>query len=113
MRLLKGTLNCQAKKTIEPGSMVTITVLDTCLMDAPAKVLGKVQYKDKTSFPFDFEVQFDDSKVTQCAYGFTVSARIEKDGKLNYINDTSHPILNDDLQIKEKVDVDVILVQRF
>lgn len=113
MRVLKGTLNCQAKKTIEPGSVITINVLDTTRMDAPATVLGKVEYRDKTSFPFDFEVQFDDSKVAECPYGFTVGARIEKDGHLNYINDTAHPILNDNLQIKDKVDVDVILVQRF
>lgn len=113
MRVLKGTLNCQAKKTIEPGSLITITVLDTTRMDAPAIVLGKIVYTDKTSFPFDFEVQYDDSTVPQCPYGFTVGARIEKDGHLNFINDTAHPILNDDLQIKDKVDVDVILVQRF
>jgi uncharacterized lipoprotein YbaY len=58
-------------------------------------------------------VQFDDSKPIETSYGYKVSASIEKDGHLNFVNDTAHPILNDDRQYKDEVDIEVVVVQRY
>lgn len=112
MKVLKGRIDCaKAKnKVIENGAVASVSVNDCCLMDAAARTLGKVEIKDLKSFPFEYSVKYDESRVNVgISYGFTVSCRIEKNGKLLYINDTSHSIISND-RILDQLDVDVISI---
>ena len=95
MRTLKGTITCVGDPSIEEGSIINVEVIDCCLMDVPSQILGSNNIQNVKSFPFDYEVEYDDSKVnTNIYYGYRVQCRIEKDGKLKYINDTGFSILD-------------------
>jgi uncharacterized lipoprotein YbaY len=112
MKVLKGKVNCSkaTKKEIQNGAVAAISVCDCSRMDVAAITLGKIEIKDLKSFPFEYSVEFDESKVNYgFSYGFTVSCRIQKDGKLLYLNDTSHPIIEND-RILDRVDIDVICI---
>ena len=112
MKTLSGKVNCSTLKTIEEGAVAIVSVLDCSRMDVAAITLGKIEIKDPKSFPFEYKVQYDETKINHgFSYGFTVSCRIEKNGKLLFINDTSHPIISDD-HILESVDIAVISIAR-
>lgn len=110
MRTLRGKVTCSTTSAIEEGAVAKISVVDCCLMDVRSKKLGSVEVSNIKSFPFEYEVKFDDSKVDLgIEYGFTVNCRIEKNEKLLFINDTAHPIIQDG-EIKDSVDVAVIVI---
>ena len=112
MKVLQGKVNFSKanKKEIQNGAVATISVNDCSLMDVAAITLGKIEIKDLKSFPFDYSVEFDESKINYgCSYGFTVSCRIEKNGKLLFLNDTRHSIIENN-RLLDHVDVDVICI---
>ena len=112
MKTLSGKVNCSTLKTIEEGAVAIVSVLDCSRMDAPAKTLGKIEIKDPKSFPFDFEVQYDETKINLgLSYGFAVSCTIEKNDQLLFINDARHSIISDNC-ILESVDIAVISIAR-
>jgi len=90
---ITGTVEGPAGE-LEPGLVVTVKLQDVSLQDAAAKVLGEQVLRDPKAFPIAFSISYD---PTQCKPGFrySIGVRIEKEGKLKYINDTHIPVINE------------------
>lgn len=113
MRVLRGTIDCFETKTIPDNSVAEVSVIDCSRACGPSKTLGKVEIKNPKSFPFEYEVEFDESTVMLTySHGFRVSCSINKDERLEFINDTAFSIL-DDGKILDRVDFNVIVVKRY
>jgi putative lipoprotein len=77
---------------LPPQTKVIVRLQDVSLADAPAKVLAEAVIPAQTP-PVAFSLGYDPSQVSPSAR-VTVSARVEVDGRLRFINDTSIPVIN-------------------
>ncbi len=95
---------------LEAGLVVTIRLQDVSLQDAPAKVLGEQTVRDPKAFPIPFSIAYDPTKVSDTGLRYGIGVRIEKDGKLRYINDTHIPVISDGHPTKD-VKAPVIVIK--
>jgi putative lipoprotein len=79
---------------LEPGLVVSVKVQDISLADAAAVVLGEQIIRDPKAFPIPFAVPYDLEKTNR-GVRFSIGVRIEKEGKLKFINDTNIPVIKD------------------
>jgi putative lipoprotein len=86
-----GSVIYRERIMLPPSATVTVTLADTSLMDAPAKVI-ETQVLTGGSPPYKFTLNFDPAKIVE-NHTYTVSARIEVDGKLRFITDTHTPVI--------------------
>lgn len=86
-----GSVIFRERIMLPPTATVTVTLADTSLMDAPAKVID-TQVLTGGSPPYKFTLNFDPAKIVE-NHTYTVSARIEVDGKLRFITDTHTPVI--------------------
>ena len=77
---------------LPPNAQVTVTLADTSLMDAPSKTIATQVIKGQTAPPFKFALAYD-PKAIDPRNTYSVSARIEVDGKLRFITDTHTPVI--------------------
>lgn len=87
-----------------PPSTVKIQLLDVSLMDAPARVLAEQTVEGVRTPPVAFKLTFDPKNI-QPNHRYTVSARVEVDGKLRFISDTHTPVITNGVK-----DVEVLVV---
>lgn len=78
---------------LEEGLVVTVKLVDVSLADAAAKVLGEQTIRDPKAFPIPFEIPYD-PKAIGPGFSYAIGVRIEKEGKLKFINDTRIPAIN-------------------
>lgn len=85
---LTGTVLSEEFDTVDlpDGSTVEVQFADISLADAPASVVAS-QTIDTTELPVDYSLEWDDELDERFTYA--VSARVEHDGKLLFINDTA------------------------
>ncbi len=74
------------------GAVVTVKLLDISYADAPSMTLGEHVIEDAGSLPVQFRISYDKSAIDD-RNDYSLSARIELDGRLLYINDTVHSVL--------------------
>lgn len=108
MGKLTGTITCAAASTIAPGSVAKVEVRDVSMACGPAPVNGSVTIDNPTGFPLSYELEFNDN--VEEFRTLAVSARFERDGKLEFINDTRFEIRGEDGKFKSNVDFFVIKV---
>ena len=89
---ITGTITFVGTPTFAKGTKVKVMVEDTSLADAPAVVIGKLVIDDPKKTPIPFTVEYDGDKVKE-GHRYTMRVRIEHDGKLKFINDTSIPVI--------------------
>ena len=89
------------------GAVVTVRLLDISYADASSITLGEHVIDAAGSLPVKFRVSYDKSAIDD-RNGYSLSARIELDGRLLYINDTVHSVLTRNNPGDR--DVEVILV---
>ena len=77
---------------LPPDAKVTVTLADTSLMDAPAKVIATQVIPNVTAPPINFRLAYDPAQIIP-NHTYSVSARIEVDGKLRFITDTHTPVI--------------------
>ena len=108
---LAGTVNCKATDVIPAGAVVTIRLLDVSLADASSKTLAEQIVQGCTKFPVAYALIFDDTTLhLEHSQFYSLSARIEKDGKLLFINDT-HIMIAKDGKLLTDVELPVIMVR--
>lgn len=113
MRKISGTVSCSdPNNTIEPGSVITVSVNDCSLACGPSINCGKTEINNATKFPFKFEFEFNDGTIDERYYGeYSLSVQIKKDGKLTFLNDTRFPLKDNKTgSIKDSIDVFVIKI---
>ena len=77
---------------LPPDAKVTVTLADTSLADAPAKVIATQVIEGQSAPPFQFALAYDPAQI-DARHTYSVSARIEAGGKLRFITDTHTPVI--------------------
>lgn len=77
---------------LPPQTKVIVRLQDVSLADAPAKVIAEAVIPAQTP-PVAFSLGYDPAQIPATAR-IAVSARVEVDGQLRFINDTSIPVVN-------------------
>lgn len=86
-----GSVLYRERIMLPPTATVTVSLADTSLMDAPAKIID-IQVLTGGSPPYKFTLNYDPAQIV-ANHTYTVSARIEVDGKLRFITDTHTPVI--------------------
>ncbi|MEF1291762.1 YbaY family lipoprotein [Vibrio sp. M260118] len=90
-----GTVSYRERIALPEGAVVTVTLQDVSLADAPAKVIAKHRFETNgKQVPFDFDLAYHTAKI-DARHRYSVSARIEVNGSLRFITDTSYPVITD------------------
>lgn len=98
MKTIEGTLAYRERIALPSNAVITVTLQDVSLADAPAKVLAKQQFEsDGAQVPFDFSLSYNSAEI-QANHRYSVSARIEVDGKLRFVTDTMNAVITDPMQ---------------
>lgn len=107
---ITGTVAYRERIALPDDAVVTITLQDISLADAPAKVIAKHRFETAGSqVPFEFDLAYDPAKI-EARHRYSVSARIEVNGQLKFITDTSYPVVTD-AEKTNKVDLRLIGVR--
>ena len=90
------------------GAVVTVTLADTSIADAPWQVLDQQVIEDADALPLAFRLEYDPAAIDE-RFEYTLSASIEVGDRLIYINDTVHTVLTGGSPAES--DVTVVAVQ--
>ena len=90
------------------GAVVTVTLADTSLADAPWKVIDQQVIEDADALPLAFRLEYAPAAIDE-RFEYTLSASIELGERLIYINDTVHTVLTGGSPAES--DVTVVAVQ--
>lgn len=90
------------------GAVVTVTLADTSIADAPWQVLNQQVIEDADALPLAFRLEYDPAAIDE-RFEYTLSASIEVGDRLIYINDTVHTVLTGGSPAES--DVTVVAVQ--
>ena len=106
---VSGTVWIRQKVALPPDAVLTVTLSDASLADAPSKVLAQkaVRTEGKQS-PFSFVLPFNPADVQPSAR-ILLSAAITVNDKLVFITDTVQPVIN---QGGTKADLTLVPVQQ-
>ena len=102
---VKGTIITQNQVELPSGAMVSVQLQDTSRADAPAIVLGEQIIQSPEQFPISFEVEYDPAKIDERNV-YSMRVRIEDEGKLIFINTTSHYVITRGFPTELEVKVD-------
>ncbi|MEX9251895.1 YbaY family lipoprotein [Pseudenterobacter timonensis] len=106
---VSGTVWIRQKVALPPDAVLTVTLSDASMADAPSKVLAqKAVRTEGKQPPYSFVLPFKPSDVQPNAR-ILLSAAITVDGKLVFITDTVKPVLN---QGGSKADLTLVPVQQ-
>ncbi|PSS49004.1 YbaY family lipoprotein [Pseudomonas sp. BBP2017] len=71
--------------------LVTVSLNDVSLQDAPALPMASQTLRTDQNVPFDFKLRYDPSLIKD-NHTYSISARIEHEGRLLYINTRAYTI---------------------
>ncbi|EKO3822450.1 YbaY family lipoprotein [Vibrio harveyi] len=95
MKTITGTVAYRERIALPPHAVVTVALEDVSLADAPAKVLAKQTFETEgKQVPLAFELSYNSNDIKP-NHRYSLRARIEVDGKLRFINDTTIPVITD------------------
>lgn len=90
-----GIVAYRERTALPDDAVIIIKLEDVSLADAPSKVIAKHRFESNgAQVPFEFDLAYDTSKI-EARHRYSVSARIEVDGQLRFITDTSYPVITD------------------
>jgi putative lipoprotein len=99
--VIAGNITAQEAVTLPENAIVTVTLEDVSLADAPAEVISEQTFvADGIQIPFDFELNFDENKI-QANHQYSVRARVEVDGKLKFTTDKIYSVITDENKTEE------------
>ncbi|WP_110949903.1 YbaY family lipoprotein [Pseudomonas bohemica] len=106
---LPGTVDGEVfyvqRMALPPTATLKVTLQDVSLADAPAQTLASESGPIKGQAPLPFHLTYDQKQVKQ-GHTYTVSARIEVDGKLVLISTERYTV---DLTLEEKPPIKIRL----
>ncbi|EGA68628.1 lipoprotein-related protein [Vibrio sinaloensis DSM 21326] len=107
---ITGTVAYRERIALPDNALVTVTLQDVSMADAPAKVIAKHRFETNgAQVPFEFDLAYHTSKIEE-RHTYSVNARIEVEGKLLFITDTSYPVITDEAKT-DKVDLRLVSVK--
>jgi putative lipoprotein len=102
---VKGTINTQDQAELPTWSIVNVQLQDTSRADAPAIVLGEQVIQNPERFPVSFEIEYNPTQIDERNV-YSMRVRIEVEGKLIFINTTSHYVITRGFPTELEVIVD-------
>ncbi|MFK0086555.1 YbaY family lipoprotein [Pseudomonas sp. NPDC090755] len=103
---LDGEVFYLQRMALPPAATLSVALQDVSLMDAPAVTLASQSGPVKGNVPLPFHLSYDPAQVKP-GHRYAISARIELDGKLLFINTEHHGVQLDGNQpqpLRIKVD---------
>ncbi|WP_261903807.1 YbaY family lipoprotein [Vibrio fortis] len=95
MKMVTGTVSYRERIALPENALVTVTLEDISLADAPSKVLATQEFTtDGKQVPFAFELKYDASQIKD-NHRYNVRATIHVDSKLRFTTDTIAPVITD------------------
>ncbi|MDX1302301.1 YbaY family lipoprotein [Photobacterium sp.] len=95
MSSVEGSLTYAEPVALPDDARITVTLADVSKMDAAAEVISSQSFiADGKQVPFIFQLDYKLDEVKP-NHTYTVSARIEINGKLIFITDTANPVITD------------------
>ncbi|MBA1201263.1 hypothetical protein G7009_05700 [Pseudomonas capeferrum] len=88
---LDGEVFYLQRIALPPSATLSVSLQDVSLMDAPAVTLARQNGPIKGSVPLPFHLEYDPAQVKP-GHRYAISARIELDGKLLFINTEQHAV---------------------
>ncbi|WP_271408943.1 YbaY family lipoprotein [Pseudomonas sp. Q1-7] len=105
-RRLDGEVFYLQRIALPPTAVLSVSLQDVSVADAPARVLARQQGPVKGQVPLAFRLDYDPARI-QPNHRYAVSARIELDGKLMFISAEQHSVKldgSDPQPLRVKVD---------
>ncbi|MBD2838141.1 YbaY family lipoprotein [Pseudomonas sp. JM0905a] len=105
-RHLEGEVFYLQRMALLPAATLSVSLQDVSLADAPAVELARQNGPIQGQVPLPFRLDYDPAKV-QPDHRYAVSARIELDGRLMFINTEQHSVKldgSDPQPLRVKVD---------
>jgi len=90
-KVLTGEILYRERIALPPNAVVTVSLSDVSLADAPATLIGEQTIKDPGQVPIKFEIRFDPSVIQQ-KHTYSLQARITVDNTIWFLNDTRYRI---------------------
>lgn len=91
-----GTVAYRERILLPDNAVVTVRLQDISLADAPAVLLAEQVMETKgAQVPFPYQLSYD-AETIKPGHTYSVSARIEVNGKLRFITDTVYPVITDE-----------------
>lgn len=91
---VSGNVMIRQKVALPPDAVLTVTLSDASMADAPSKVLAqKVMRTEGKQAPFSFVLPYKPADIQPNAR-ILLSAAVTQDGKLMFITDTVHEVIN-------------------
>ncbi|WP_367237356.1 YbaY family lipoprotein [Pseudomonas sp. Rh2] len=103
---LEGEVFYLQRMALPPTATLSVSLQDVSLMDAPAVTLASQAGPVKGNVPLPFRLSYDPAHVKP-SHRYAVSARIELNGKLLFINTEHHGVKldgSDQQPVRIKVD---------
>lgn len=95
LQSITGTVAYRERIALPDQAVVTISLQDVSLADAPAKVITSQRIETQgKQVPFNFELAYDASNILP-QHSYSVSARIEVEGQLMFISDMHYGVITD------------------
>ena len=89
---ITGQVVWRERIMLPPQTKVIVRLQDVSLADAPAKVIAEAVIPAQTP-PVEFSLGYDPAQISPTAR-IAVSARVEIDGRLRFINDEHIAVIN-------------------
>ena len=103
---LDGEVFYLQRIALPPTAILSVSLQDISLADAPAKVIDEQRGPVKGQVPLPFHLSYDPQKI-EPNHRYSINARIEVDGKLLFITTESHAVRldgTDPQPVKVRVD---------
>ena len=101
---VSGEVRFHRDVDLPDGATVTVVLLDTTLIDAPAVELGRDVIEDVERLPVRFSIEYDRSEIDE-RNEYALQASVELGDELLYINDTVHTVLTRAAPLNRDVEV--------
>ncbi|MGY2343158.1 YbaY family lipoprotein [Pseudomonas sp. SDO5532_S415] len=103
---LDGEVFYLQRIALPPTAVLSVSLQDITLADAPAKVIDEQRGPVKGQVPLPFHLSYDPQKI-EPNHRYSINARIEVDGKLLFITTENHAVRldgSDPQPVKVRVD---------
>lgn len=103
---LDGEVFYLQRIALPPTAILSVSLQDISLADAPAKVIDEQRGPVKGQVPLPFHLTYDPQKI-EPNHRYSINARIEVDGKLLFITTENHAVRldgTDPQPVKVRVD---------
>ena len=88
---LEGEVFYLQRIALPPTAILSVSLQDISLADAPAKVIDEQRGPVKGQVPLPFHLSYDPLKI-EPNHRYSINARIEVDGKLLFITTENHAV---------------------